>query len=463
MKRKQSGRAAPDRPARAQPQRSSAAAPPVPADRNAERLARIERRKARQRALSLTILVLLIMVATVYAIIWVMREARPRPRFIFIQEGTVSHQVTLSGLIARDDQLFAAPSDGVLKPLAAEGSRVAKGQKLALVIPAGREDELSELQKCEKDIVDLQNELMRQGKGAAARAIYDESEASLAAVVNLIRSDLTRQDMGNIGTYQTALNLILEQRTARLMPVDFQDARLADLKLTRAALEQSLGLEAATLICQKPGIVSYRLDGLEGELNNKAILSLPADRIEAEISNSPEVLPVSQTVSKDAAVLRVSSGLYQSLAFLVPGNQTAVFPVDSVHTLLLADEQLSIAGCQAVRVEKSGGDTLVVFRTDRRIEWLSDRRIVRATLPLTQTTGLKVPLSSLVDYDQEKGQAALMIVVNGVARLSPVTVVDQDDKSAIVAGAENTDHRIGVAAILVVNPESIQEGEFIGE
>jgi hypothetical protein len=74
-----------------------------------------------------------------------------------------------------------------------------------------------------------------------------------------------------------------------------------------------------------------------------------------------------------------------------------------------------------------------------------------------------VPLSSLVDYDQEKGQAALMIVVNGVARLSPVTVVDQDDQSAIVAGAENTDHPIGVAAILVVNPDSIQEGEFIGE
>jgi hypothetical protein len=60
-------------------------------------------------------------------------------------------------------------------------------------------------------------------------------------------------------------------------------------------------------------------------LNNKAILSLPADRIEDEISNSPEVLPVSQTVSKDAAVLRVSSGLYQSLAFLVRATRLRFF------------------------------------------------------------------------------------------------------------------------------------------
>ncbi|NLO35786.1 MAG: hypothetical protein GX112_05460 [Clostridiaceae bacterium] len=463
MKRKQSGRAVPERPVRTAPQRRSAAAPPVPANRNADRLARIERRKARQRAFSLTILVLLIMVATVYAIIWVMREARPRPRFIFIQEGTVTHQVTLTGLIVRDDQLFTAPSDGILKPLAAEGSRVARGQKLALVIPEGREAELDELQKCEKDIIDLQNELMQQGKGAAARAIYDESEASLAAVINLIRADLTRQDLGNISTYQTALNLILEQRTARLMPVDFQDARLADLKLTRTALEQSLGLAAATLTCQKPGIVSYRLDGLEGDLSNKSILSMPAERIQEQIGASTDSLPVSETVTKDAAVLRVASGLYQSLAFMVPGNQTALFPVDSTHTLTLTDEGLPMAGCQAVRVEKSAGDTLVVFRTDRRIEWLSDRRVVRATLPLTQTTGLKVPVSSLLDYDADNGTAILMIVVNGVARHCPVAVVDQDGQSAIVAGVADADYPISVATILVVNPDSIQEGEFIGE
>ena len=224
---------------------------------SAERLARIEKRKARNRAFSLTLLVLLIMVITVFAIVLVMRQARPRPRFIFIQPGEIAQTVALPGLVARGDQLFLAGSSGLLKPLITEGSRAAKNQKLALIIPSGREDQLRELQKCEKDIIDLQNELMQQGKGAGARAVYDESAASLTTVVSLIRHDLIRHDLSSISAYQTAMTIILEQRTARLMPIDFQDARLTALKQTRDALEQSLGLEAATLVSQKTGMVSF--------------------------------------------------------------------------------------------------------------------------------------------------------------------------------------------------------------
>ena len=121
----------PDMPAR----RRSSAAGPLP---SAERLARIERRKARSRAFSLTLLVLLIMVMTVFAIIMVMRQARPRPRFMFIQAGEIAHTATLPGLIARDEQLFTAPTAGLLKPLVTEGSRAARGQKLAMIIPEGK-------------------------------------------------------------------------------------------------------------------------------------------------------------------------------------------------------------------------------------------------------------------------------------------------------------------------------------
>ena len=317
-----------------------------------ERLARIERRKARTRALSLTILALLIMVVTVFSIILIMRQAKPSPRLIFIQKGILAHTVTLSGLIARDDQLFNAPSDGILKPLATEGSRAAKGQKLALIIPEGKEEELRALQKCEKDIVDLQIELMQQGKGAGARAVYDESAVSLDSVINLVRSDLIRADFGNINANQTALAIILEQRTARLMNIDFDDARLVTLKQTRTSLEQTLGLEAATLVCQKPGIVSYKLDGQESELTNTSVLTLAADSLHGRIRDSEAVVTTRQAVEKDKPVLRVSSSLYQSLCFIVPGNQTAVFPVDSVHTLKIADDGLDIADCQVVRAEK---------------------------------------------------------------------------------------------------------------
>jgi hypothetical protein len=430
--------------------------------RSEQRLAQIERRKARNRALSLTMLVMLIMLLTVVAIILVMRQAKPRPRFVFIQSGEITHKIRANGLIARDEQLFHAPGDGTLKPLASEGSRAAKGQKLAMIIPAGREEDLKTLQKVEKDIVDLQNELMQSGKGAGARAIYDESSVSLAAVINLIRNDANRSNLSNILAYQTALTLILDQRTARLMDIDFQDARLTELKQTRISLEQSLGLGSGTLICQKPGLVSYKLDGLEAILNTTSLRNLPAGDIRTYLADSQAVLAVNLSVQADSPVLRITAGLYQSLAFILPGVDPKTFPIDSVHTISLAHEGVTIGNCRVVRSERVGTDALIVLTTDRRVEWLSDRRLVQADLVLMRTTGLKVPASALIDYDQAQGRATIMLVNNGFTRLCRVHVLDYDRESAIIQGVAGDDVKPEVSTILVVNPDSIEAGEFIG-
>ena len=178
------------------PIKPSAANPAVMPQKHAaiDRLLRIERRKARNKAVALSIFVLAIMLVTVLLIIAVMQQAKPQPRLQFIQNGDLAHTIVSTGLVIRDEVVFSAPSAGLLKPLASEGARAAKGQKLALVIPADREGDLKELQKCENDIIDLQTELMQSGKGTGAQAIFDEGAASLGAVISLIRGDIGNGD-----------------------------------------------------------------------------------------------------------------------------------------------------------------------------------------------------------------------------------------------------------------------------
>ena len=73
-----------------------------------------------------------IMLVTMLLILSVMRQAKPSPRFIFIQTGTINQTIEGTALIIRDEISFASPSGGLLKPLAAEGSRVARGQNWPL-------------------------------------------------------------------------------------------------------------------------------------------------------------------------------------------------------------------------------------------------------------------------------------------------------------------------------------------
>lgn len=434
----------------------------TPASLSAEKLARIERRKARNRAASLAMLVMLIMLVTVVAIILVMRQTRPRPRFLFIQTGEVVHQVASTGLIVRDEQVFTAPDDGTIKPLASEGSRVAKGQKLAMVIRSGKEDDLADLQKIERDIIDLQNELMNHGKGAGAQAIYDESAASLATVINLVRSDISRGTLANLNAYEASLSVILDQRTARLMKVDFDDARLTSLQQTQQALEQQLGLDSGTLVCEKPGIVSFKLDGLEDDLSILGATALTADDYRRLTKDTPPSAAVGGSVAKGSPVLRIASNLYQVLIFLLPDTDSSTFVINDVHTVNIPADGMTIDNCQVLRSVADGTGTLVVFKTDHKVEWLADRRLVQAELTVSRTSGLKVPLTSLIDLDTDSGQASLMIVTGGFTQICKVDVLDSDRESAIVQAIETERNKPVASSILVVNPESIEAGEFIG-
>jgi multidrug efflux pump subunit AcrA (membrane-fusion protein) len=429
---------------------------------SAERLMRIERRKARSRAIAMSIFVLAIMLVTVLMIITVMKQAKPQPRLIFIQNGELAHTIRSSGLIIREEIVFNSPAAGLLKPLVTEGSRVARGQKLALVIPADKEDQLKALQKCERDIVDLQTELMSAGKGAGAEAVFHESGASLAAVVNLVRGDVAKSDMTNLSAYSASIEVILEQRTAKLMSIDFKDSRLDTLIQTRNSLESELGLAAGTLVCEKPGIVSFRLDGLETVLNDAMADTITAAEIGQYTSQTAGASTENKAVKQDQSVMRITASLSQHLVFLLPDTDPGLFKEESMTRIQIPADGVSIENCRVMRSEASGSSTLLVLLTDRKVEWLSDRRIVQAELTLSVTKGLKVPVGALMDKNQATGEATVMIIVKGYTRTCKVKVIDSDREYAIISAIESETNKPVVSTILVANPDSVEPGEFIG-
>ncbi len=450
-------------------ERQSAKAPgkiagrsPVSAKAGAERLMRIERRKARTRAAWLSVFVLLIMFLTVVMIITIMQRTRPKPRFQFIQTGEITRTVRTKGLILRDEHVFDAPSAGILKALATEGSRAAKGQKVALIIPSDREEQLLELQKLEKDIVDLQNDLMNSGKGTGAKAIFDESRSQLSTIVNLARSDAVLGDLSSLTAYQTSMEVIMEQRNTRLLTIDFKDARLEQLRDAKKSLEAALGLEAGTLVCPSPGIISFRMDGLESDLTTELADSMTYSDFLGYRDAAAGPLASVYSVEKGQAVLRITSSLNQVIALELPGVQPDRFEVGKKYKLMVPQDGITIDECLVLRSEQHNENLFVVFQTDRKVEWLSDRRTIEAELSVSRTTGLKVPLSSILELDPDTLEGKLMIVQGGYTRLTRVVVKDQDREYAIIEPVDGQLHMPAVSTVMVLNPEAIGEGEFIG-
>lgn len=429
---------------------------------SADRLMAIERRKSRSRAIGLAIFVMFIMLITVLLIIAVMQQARPKPRFLFITGGQIDHAVRSTGLIMRDEIVMQAPAGGLLKPVAVEGSRVAGNQNLAVVIPENQEQQLLELQKTEKDMVELQLELMNSGREAGARAIYAESNASLLPIINLIRQDASHHIFASLNSYEASIEMILAQRTAKLMTIDFSDARLTELQSLRSRLEMSLGLDSGTIKSETPGLVSYKLDGLEDELNIDYASVITPGELKDLLENREDFVSTGQSVASGQPVLRIVSNIRQRLVFLLANTREFELILDQHYDLYIPSEGVTIPSCRLIRSEQSGEELLVVFQTDRLVERFSDRRILEAEIIKASTSGLKIPVTSLLNYDEARGKAEIMIVSGGFTRISKVRVLDTDRETAIVESWPDESLQIGESTLLVVNPQSIEEGEYIG-
>ncbi len=431
--------------------------------RRDEKLRAVEKRRARSRSLTMTLFVLLIMTLTVFIMLQIVRQTAPKPEFIFIQNGTVEHTVGSTGLLIRDETLLKAPAEGTVQPLVEEGDRVSFGQNVAMILAKGQETLLSALKNVEQQISDLQRQLINEGKGPGARVIYEEADEDIAELVNLIRKDSAQDSLLNMTSYETSISVIQGRRDTRLLSIEFSDSRLDALKQQKKELEKSLGIQAGTIVSMTPGIVSYNIDGLEELLTVANIPLLTVSDYSKYIGQTGGYVTTGAAVKAGDPIVRVTKGIYQHIAFLLPDTKESAFPQNSVHTVKDPLDAVSIANCTVIRTMIIGEDLFVIFKTDRQLDRFSDRRTIQADITVSSTEGLKIPFSSILGFDAESRIGEIMIVSDGYTRKAKVRVVDHDRSSAIVEGIEGEPYAPVLNGYLVVNPGSIAEGENIGD
>ena len=78
---------------------------------------------------------------------------------------------------------------------------------------------------------------------------------------------------------------------------------------------------------------------------------------------------------------------------------------------------------------------------------------------------MRIPRVSLIDFEPSGRTASILMVTGGYTRLVPVEIVDYDREYAIIDASPESgeeDLKPSLSSVIVANPESIGEGEFIG-
>ena len=424
------------------------------------------RKRARNRGLKTSIVTVGLVFMAVTLLIFVVHHLfnyiAVKPNLEFITSGSVEHTIGARALIVRDEEVVVSATEGDLVTQATEGSRVNAGQNIAMVVPSDMEQVVSNLRDTQSQISEVQQELIMEGLATGADSIYDNINGSLGPIMDMIRIDAMNGNVSDMASYSSSISVLLSQRETELSGLEFDDERLRTLRNDEAGYEAQLENHAAKITAPSPGIISFKLDGLENELTFDTLLTADASTIRNYINDSVGIITSDLYVKNGENLARIASNEKQYLAvFLDEKNAPATaFEIGTLHTINVGSEGISIGKCVVERVESTSNGLMVIFSTTRYVEDLLDLRTVDIEIVITESSGLRVPISALVSPDYDRGVATIYVNNQGFADEVGVIVEDYDREFAIVKPLGDSTVP-NLQTVIVTNPSSISPGDKI--
>ena len=424
-----------------------------------ERYRKIQQRKKRSRIIGLVIIILTIMIITMLMIVRILNHYKPAPQFMFLTEKEISDNYEVEALIIRDETVFRSPSDGTVRSLFADGSKVAKNEKLLYVIPDQQIDELKELQTVENEIINYQYELIEENGNAGAKQIDYETSGQTREILSNVYTGLINNNFSDLATDEAALNSVLDLRNERLRDYNFKDTRLDELLNHYHELENQIGLKSNVVQSSQSGIFIRTYDGLEDRLNPANIDNLSAELLTEYLENAPQGrLEQINSAKKDEPLYCLTNSIEQYFAFFIPGGKSTNVQVSSTVDAITRDG-VNLNDGLVIKSEETAEGTMIIIRCNTSLERLSDRRVVSMNVELNKESGLRVPLNALLDFKPGNVEAKIMIENNGYIEDTQVKIKKHNQDYALIESLEDAEHPIGPSTMIVLNPSDVSAGD----
>ena len=395
-----------------------------------------------------------------------------KPNFSFVTTGAVEHTIGARALIVRDEDTIACVNGGELVTQITEGSRVAKGQELAIVVPDNMKSAVQDLRNVQSQISDVQQELIMSGDVAEADVIYRNYNKNLSTILDSVRYDSMGGNLSNMASYSSSVNVILDEREDEMSKINFDDERISVLRNDEAVYEAQLEKYASIVTAHRPGIVSFRLDGKENILDYEQFLNMPMTEIKGYINNSVGAISSDLNVEAETPVVRIAQNESQYLSVYLSSDDAGVsdFAVGTLHDINVRTEGISIDNCKVVRCESDSSGMLITFETSRCVEALLDLRTVDIEIVITETDGMRVSMPSLVNgFYAPKGNPCFCVYLAPGANVGPDTFAGDAIFNVTIIPNAVTDEEgnpvemsnTSVAGCTVVYTEAMADGGYI--
>ncbi len=433
---------------------------PVRDELAAQRFARSRRKRV--RLLAVAFLVMVTLVFAVWSVVFILTSDKEATRLAFLTRGSVGQTQTVSLAFLGEGQEIMAPGAGILLPLVEEGDRVARDVKIALLVSPDRESQiqrygaLREAYYARLFVVSGFADLVRHPQALSpADSRLREAITALAGAT----------DKGDMAGALQAFDFLFPHSRAEAALFVGQDDQLDQLASEMEALRVLFESDAGTSVLRAPltGLVSFILPSFPSHY--EAIKEDPLLHMEALASqiHQPRDLRY-QMVQAGGIVARVQRFSGRSLVAFLPGQQAEDLDLrrGSKLDLFREGDGLDWQACELTSLDRLEEGLLLKLSYEDWSGYQPSRLAFQdVQLQLADQKGLRLPLTSLMNLDLDRGRARLMRVTGGVTAGLEVRILASDGRYAIIEAVDGSGRPLGESDLYVVNPWTTEEGLLI--
>ena len=376
---------------------------------------------------------------------------------------TVNDSVEADGVIVRREQVLPAQS-GIVEITRAEGERVEVGQEVALVYQNSQAQSNQEQLDALELEIDLLEYAISQSGGVDSAARLDED--ILQALVDL-RAACALGDYADLEEQVLEIKSDVLKRGYTygdgLTSADLS-AQLQDLRNQRSALQQQSAFTTGRVTAPQSGTFSNLVDGYESLLTPESVFQLTPSSLAELIDNPP---------AADSALGKLITSSRWYFAASLPGEAADRLSQGGVATLRFTGE---FSRDVAVTVEQigpaEGGQTLVVFSSDRYLSQITLLRHQTAELIFESWSGLRIPTAALrllqeEQTDEETGQVTqttrlgVYALVAGRVTFKEVEVLTEGEDYYVVRPVGTGRDALRAGEEIITRGLDLQDGQLL--
>ncbi len=428
-----------------------------------------QKRSQRQRAalIAMSALVVLTVAFTIWALVYIMVRGNETPRLAFITKREVEETVKCSIVVIDQYSKILAPADGILVPFVEEGDRVARGDRIAMIVPSNLKEDVNSFFLSNK-ACNIKRILSAGLENTTVGALPKTRSDGLMreAILSLSRAST----VGDLSSLQSAIRKMdraFNEYRAEGLNSEGDDELIELLRERNRLLEQleAFAVPGGILTASFPGTVSFYVSR-SGEVKDEQEWREIADpRAEIERLADPSLQPLDSRgnhVTANMPVACISNVSASNMIAVIPHNSDMENQLKRGDTVdLIISPDLRLDRCFVSGVVRGEKDDSIFLTADAKTELPSRLTAMTDVLMTVNTmTGPAVPVRSLIDFHADTRMARIKKVEKGVTRTIPIRVLVYDGVHAVIENLEGVEP-LKEAELYVVNPWTIGEGQLI--